>query len=159
MHFIDIVNNLKPIFYHFLDGHITETSGNTLINTLEFITINNINYGVKIICDVNQLINKINELKTKISEFTDYINNTLVYIGNDNHTTSILFFIKNQKLYASLFNSGTGIELHKYINNLYVPYKIIKLCDNIYIDDLIESCNKLILILSITLIYNYLINK
>ena len=68
----------------------------------------------------NHMINKriINE-----SEIANLFNYCIYILGQDNHQTTIVFFIKNKKFYILSFNSGLGINRHDHINSIkFIPY-------------------------------------
>jgi len=162
--FTDSLTNLKPLYYHLLDGYLNENSGSDL-NVIKnmFINFN------KELPNINLYILHINENPYYKSSHTDhyiysFINldadrlelplifdllntrqtlyereNPIFYskyfsffeffenieilktyftyciyqTTNDEHATSILFRIHDNKMYISCFNSGMGINLFK----------------------------------------------
>ena len=110
----------KPIYYHFLDGYINQNEGSNLEPFVakfhNELTLNetNIKISVKLI-------------DSDILEDDFRINPNIYYIfqtSQDNHATSLLLFIKNDKYYILSFNSGLGINNHIRNMGKYIPYMI-----------------------------------
>ena len=150
------IEKIKCVFFHFLDGYINSDIGDTFNNVLNIIKNN------KLVKNDIYFLNK-NQINTyTFTNLKDGIENTIVFdcfddnktlpdyqieeikkyfkfciIQNscDKHSTSLLIFEENEKLYLFSFNSGRGIHKHEKIfndyNNLYLPYICYKISDDI----------------------------
>jgi len=141
-----IINDLKPIYYHFLDGFLNVDVGNNITNTIRFLDefniitnffdlnlitnlfIKHINYNKDYnTINVTNLINKrqLNyKLNNKLNkhDVEEIFRYSIYAIGKDSHQTSIVNFIKNNKFHILSFNSGFGLEKHEKNNNKFLPY-------------------------------------
>ena len=122
---------------------------------LNYININN-NVSSSIFFNeyvMNDITNK-NITNEKITKFKEIFTYCIIQVSNNSHATSIVVFTVNTQFYLLLFNSGKGIVNHKNTDDLYVPYKGIKLCDDINdIEEYIQAIQKIYCVLLI----NYLV--
>jgi hypothetical protein len=176
--FFDSLIDQRPIYYHFLDGYINPNYGNSIIKSLDFIKSNNYLLPSKDIKFIN-FNNKnifINDLKFSYDNLnTDQKNlivNNLKYsilpIGEDNHITTLLFFIKNNKFNLLYFNSGLGINNHMsksltgggrpeiiYNDKYYLAYHGIELCNTIDNNKIIDLFLSFILLCNLYNLIKY----
>ena len=158
-------NNL-PMYYHFLDGYIDPNIGFETSKIYDFILnhkilpykgdskINDIKLLKYMITDSDIILNfyDVNSSNMTPKTFNIILGEKLQYdselmkmftycilqVTNDNHATSFVFFIKDDKLFITSFNSGKGIECHDIIyndgsKNYYSPYMGIEINnDNMY---------------------------
>ena len=131
----------KPIYYHFLDGYINKNEGS---NLQLFIT----KFHDKLTFNNNNIKIKSSLIESSIIE-NDFNNNPNIYYifqtMHNNHTTSLLLFIKDNKHYILSFNSGLGINNHQKNNDKYIPYYGIIIddyCEFINIYNFIKDINK-----------------
>jgi hypothetical protein len=156
----------KAVYFHFLDGLINEKVGDYIYNIKNFIINNNIvldkinileieytpkSFQKKLIftnLQTNLQTNRQTELSLNFDSLNSVLDTTnLEYLkqlfsyciyqnAHDDHAISFLVFIKHDKMYLLVINSGAGIannNKHTNINSkiMYVPYYGICICDNI----------------------------
>jgi hypothetical protein len=175
--FSDSLTALIPMYYHFLDGYLNPDSGCSLetiknlfknnpellgekydINLLSISSVKSYDDSLTNINNIYEFYNLKTYKTTKISDDRlekDNFNYCIYQTGCDNHATSILFRINENKLYVDTFNSGLGIDLNGdpvEINNIdhYMPCKSFIFEGNL-INIIISICN-------ISIFYNYLKN-
>ena len=142
----------KCAYYHFLDNLInTKDNGNISEHVINFINENIVLNDI--ICLINMKIER-----QQIDNLFDLITNNKYCIfqtGFDKHATSLVFYVKDNKLYLFSFNSGKGIHIHEQSSNgLYVPYKGFIISDNFSTDTQVKD--KINYIFNIQDLYNKL---
>ena len=68
-----------------------------------------------------------NEILYNDRNIMSYFNNLIFLLGEDNHTTNLVFFIKDEYLFILSINSGLGINKHNKIDGYYSPYICFKI--------------------------------
>jgi hypothetical protein len=118
--FLDSLDKYMPIYYHFLDGYINKNVGFNIDKIYDLILGNNILHkpnGITLLKYTinNNIINlNFSSSKTNIQTLKFNLKNIrandeilkmfhycICQIINDNHITSLLFFIKDNNLYVS----------------------------------------------------------
>jgi hypothetical protein len=146
----------KPLIYYFLSGFLgensegcgTETVQNFLRNKYIYEFNSIIGKTLKIINfeydDDNSIFTFSNLINNKYSNDSlkyNFINNTvsvndniikhfnnLIFIlGEDNHSTNLVFFINDKYLYILSINTGLGIDNHDQFDGYYSPYYCFKI--------------------------------
>ena len=172
-------------YFHLLDGHLNDGGGNSLDNNISFlrsnglITEQDICCGYSFIDDMNEgttsiyfkYVTKAEIHNVLIVHFTDneynYKDNMKLYdiinkskyiiiqVQNDKHTTSVVFYLKNNSIYFISINSGEyGSVCHTNNDtgdNQFLAFVGIKLCDNF--NDKDECIHKMQAILLLGQIY------
>jgi hypothetical protein len=176
MNFKDVLIRYKVLFYHFLDGFINSDDGYNNEKVISFIQenklvknhiniINSYRYDsdesgyILYLINLSNIENKhLREKNIIIQEYKRVFNFCIININLDKHSTSIVIFIKNDKLYLLSVNSGDGIELHDKLDEYYKPYSdIIILCENITTDSLfIDAIHKIYSIIYLIELHVYL---
>ena len=139
-----LYENNKVIFFHFLDGFLNKTGGGNNEDTIKFIKEN------ILIKFPNTETHKITfpELTSSLvlegtnlnfenehseeyekSYLIEYLNTNylIISLNYDNHSTSLIIFLKDELYSIMLLNSGEGIKNHIKCGtkNMYKPYIII----------------------------------
>jgi hypothetical protein len=153
--FKDSIENYLPIYFYFLDGFLNPDHGYNKNKILNFLYNNN-NFLIPIeisdICYLNfnynnnnielNFYNCRNEIPKKIiitngqiddniCDIIEQFKYCICQISANNHATSILIFIEDDKINVLSFNSGKGIKRHYNYNELFQPYFGIVLDNNI----------------------------
>ena len=106
-------NNLKIITFNYDDD--THFTFNKLINQ----------ESLKYNFDTNNVY--VNNIVKDNTNIIQNFNNLIFILGEDNHATNLVFFIKDDYLYILSINTGLGISEHKNINEYYSPYYCFKI--------------------------------
>jgi len=143
------IKNLRPLYYHLIDGYLNPKCGSTLkviryiIKNFAFIESNEYTNKITFLQITNnefkffninndEIIFTIDEIlrNEKIVEFLNNLKYCIYQVVNDEHATSLVIEKINDYYKISCFNSGMGIDIHDSIfkNGIkyYKPNKIFK---------------------------------
>jgi len=121
--YTECITKYSFVHFHLLDGYLNPNYGSTIdianmnIEMMEKL-LNEFDNNLSNLIKINLL--NISDYDIKIDfEPTKY---NIIQVLYNNHATSFVSFIQNEKSNFLFFNSGEGIELHEKYNDKYLPY-------------------------------------
>ena len=176
INFTDSLKYLRPLYYHFLDEFINNETGSSIACVqYMFIKYRNLfNSNIKILLFDNSNYYQYSSdirlykflgpyLDINKESFNNIFKYCIFHLGCDKHAQSILFRVKDDKMYIECFNSGSGIELFKKElkvrdNDKYYLPSIPYILSNNINEDIDKDFDNLVLkikgIISISILHN-----